>query len=153
MSGQESEANPESCLIRTADFFLLGDLCFDESPGCRFHVQYMTRKQLVILAANEPSPNDQLPPLGRRGEILESLAACNTGPEQPGDDLLYGPGILIELPPAQDPVSQMLLTLTEEEIGWLVVMRLSKKFQWKIFDPESGRELTPGSPGSEKVHR
>lgn len=101
----------------------------------------MARQQFVILANSTPTPQGAMPVIGKRAEILRGLAGCNTGPETEGDDVLYGPGIRIELPPGQDPVTQMLLTLTEEEIGWLVLMRLAKKFHWKILDPESGREL------------
>ena len=98
-------------------------------------------QQLVILARAE-SMDDGLPPLGSRDEILERLAGLNTAPAQAGEDILYGPGIRIELPPG-DPVSQMLMTVVEEEIAWQVIMRLAKELEWKLLDPASGRELTP----------
>ena len=40
-------------------------------------------------------------------------------------------------------MGQMLMSITEEEIAWLVVMRLAKEMEWKILDPETGRELRP----------
>lgn len=98
-------------------------------------------QQLVILARAE-SMDDGLPPLGSRDEILEKLAGLNTAPAQAGEDVLYGPGIRIELPPG-DPVSQMLMTVVEEEIAWQVIMRLAKDMQWKLRDMATGREWSP----------
>ena len=97
---------------------------------------------LVILSRQEPKDNG-LAPLGRRDEVLGALFDHNTGPEREGDDVLYGPGIQVELTPGEDPIRQMLLTLTEEEIGWLVITRLAKLFKWKIVDTDNGQELTP----------
>ncbi len=98
-------------------------------------------QQLVSLARAE-STDDGLPPLGSRDEILERLAGLNTAPAQEGEDILYGPGIRIELPPG-DPVSQMLMTVVEEEIAWQVIMRLAKDMQWKLRDMATGREWSP----------
>jgi hypothetical protein len=84
-----------------------------------------------------------MPPLGPRRQVLEELFLCNTGPERAGDDVLYGPGYMLELTPGQDPVTQMLLTITEDEIGWLALMRVAKKLRWKILDPNTGRALEP----------
>jgi len=81
-------------------------------------------------------------PLGARSQLVRDLSRFNTAPEAKGDDeVLYGPGIRLELPPGQDPVHQMLLTVIEDEIASLVIMRLAKTFDWKIVDTESGREL------------
>ncbi len=102
-------------------------------------------RQFVILSGREPA-GDGMPPIGPRQDILEQLARCNTAPEAAEHaDVLYGPGIRIELTPGQDPVSQMLVTITEEEIGWQVLTRLIHHFQWKLLDPNTGRELTPPS--------
>jgi len=97
--------------------------------------------QLVILSRDE-TPGDDLAPLGTRAQILENLAVHNTAPETEGDDLLHGPGIRIELPPG-DPVTQMLMTIVEEEIAWQVIMRLAKNLEWKLLDPATGREFSP----------
>ena len=72
----------------------------------------------------------------------ELMAGLNTAPAQAGEDVLYGPGIRIELPPG-DPVSQMLMTVVEEEIAWQVIMRLAKDMQWKLRDMATGREWSP----------
>ncbi len=101
----------------------------------------VTTQQLVILARGE-SIGDSLLPLGSRDEIIRQAAIYNTAPETDGRDILFGPGIRIELPPGE-PVRQMLMTVTEEEIAWQVIMRLAKDLQWKLLDPATGRELSP----------
>jgi hypothetical protein len=98
--------------------------------------------QLVILS-RESGKAGELAPLASRKQLFEQLAMRNTGPERPGEDLLYGPGIEIQLAPNQDPVTQMLLTITDEDIAWVVILRLARELHWKIFDPHSGRELKP----------
>ena len=55
-------------------------------------------------------------PIGRRDELVFDLARFNTGPEREGDDVLHGPGIRVELPPGQNVINQMLITIVEEEI-------------------------------------
>jgi hypothetical protein len=99
-------------------------------------------QQFVILS-RDPASNNGMAPIGRRDEIVHTLSRFNTAPERDGDDVLYGPGIRIEMPPGQETVTQMLMSITEEEIAWLVVMRLARELKWKILDPESGRELSP----------
>lgn len=81
-------------------------------------------------------------PIASRRELLRSLARLNTAPEaETAQDVLYGPGLRIELAPGQDPVTQMLVTINEEEIGWPMLLRLASHLQWKLVDPSSGREL------------
>jgi hypothetical protein len=99
-------------------------------------------KQFVIQARTEGSDGQRVP-LGSRSEIIESLALCNTIAEIEGGDDLWGPGIRIELPPDKDPVTQMTLVIVEDEIAWLPIVRLAKKFDWSVMDIETGRELQP----------
>lgn len=96
--------------------------------------------QYVILSKQCAGANG-MAAIGPRREIIRELARFNTAPDGSTDDVLYGPGIRMELPPGQDPVSQMLMTVVEEEIAWLVIMRLAKAFDWKIVDMNTGREL------------
>ncbi len=103
-------------------------------------------RQFVILSGEDSGQTGSMPAIGPRAEIVEKLARANTSPESSdAEDVLYGPGIRVELAPNQDPVSQMLVTVTEEEIGWQVLTRLINHFQWKLLDPNTGRELTPQS--------
>ena len=99
----------------------------------------MTTRQFVILS-REHTQGTELRPIGARADILAGLGCRNTMAEREGDDLLYGPGITIELPPGADPVNQMLISVTEEEIAWLVITRLVRELNWKLLDPSTGRE-------------
>ena len=111
--------------------------------------QTASSRQLVILSGEPPAREGALSPIGVRREILSKLAKCNTAPDTTGDgDVLYGPGFRIELAPNQDPLTQMLVTVNEEEIGWQVLTHLVHHFHWKLLDPTTGRELSsqPDSP-------
>jgi hypothetical protein len=106
-------------------------------------------RQFVILSRREPVETGVLAPIGSRAEIVGQLDRCNTGPERSNaGDVLYGPGIRIEMTPGQDPITQMLVTVTEEEIGWQVLTRLVTELHWKLLDPNTGRELSPQPPES-----
>lgn len=80
-------------------------------------------------------------PIGTRREILGTLRLLNTAPQAVGEDILFGPGIEIELPPGLDPVTQMLLKLTDEDVGWDVIRAIAHRTHWRLLDPLSGREL------------
>ncbi|MFO0828829.1 MAG: hypothetical protein U0572_11865 [Phycisphaerales bacterium] len=98
-------------------------------------------RSLVILSPASSSQNGGMAPIGTRNEIVASLRTLNTGPQAPGEDILYGPGIEIELPPMTDPVPQMLLKLTDEDVGWDVIKAIAMRTHWRMLDPLSGREL------------
>jgi hypothetical protein len=100
----------------------------------------LSGQQYIILARGQ-GPGTQLDPIGTRQEILEKLARLNTMPEREGEDVLYGPGICIQMPPGNNSVSQMIMTVNEEEIAWQVVSRVIKALECKLLDPETGREL------------
>ena len=102
----------------------------------------MARRQLVILS-RQSDKDGGLAPLGARKDLEEALSLRNTAAERAGGHVLYGPGIELELPPEQDPVLQMLLTVSDEDIAWSVILRLAREMQWKILDPSTGRELSP----------
>ena len=89
------------------------------------------------------SSSKGLAPIGSRKEIVDQLSRLNTAPERDGEDALFGPGIRIDLTPGRDPVEQMLLTVTEEEIAFLVIMRIARICGWRIIDPETGQEFDP----------
>lgn len=99
--------------------------------------------QTFVILSPEESGKNGLAAIGTRAEIIKKLDTLNTSPERPGEDVLWGPGIRIDLPPEKDPVDQMLLTVVEEEIAFLVIMRIGRICQWRILDPETGRELNP----------
>lgn len=85
-----------------------------------------------------------LQPMGSRAEIVAALARRNTAPERAGEDTLYGPGIVVELSPGQDPVLQMILFIDDEDIAWQVIPRLARELHWRLLDDTSGREMVFG---------
>ncbi len=100
-------------------------------------IQQFVRDYLDKVKFDRTPPGPVLPT-----EIVQKLEAYNTAPESDGQDILYGPGIRVEMPPGE-PVTQMLMTVVEEEIAWQVIMRLAKGLHWKLLDPATGRELNP----------
>tara|TARA_B100000959_G_scaffold76469_1_gene81202 strand:+ start:866 stop:1174 length:309 start_codon:yes stop_codon:yes gene_type:complete len=97
-------------------------------------------KHFVIQARLEEGSTERKS-LGTREEILASLAGYNTMPEKEGDDMLWGPGIRIELPPTEGDVQQMLLHIVEDEIAWYPIVRLARQFNWSVTDIETGQPL------------
>lgn len=99
--------------------------------------------QYVIQTRQDEQSANGLPPIGSRAELLSRLSHYNTAPEsEESDEILYGPGIRLEMPPG-DPINQLLVTVTEEEIAWPVMLRLCRDFNWSMLDPNTGRTLNP----------
>lgn len=95
------------------------------------------------MLSRNTSSDGALATLGSRGELESALAIRNTTAEAAGCDVLFGPGIELHLAPNQDPIMQMMLTISDEDIGWTVIMRIARDLHWKILDPNSGREFSP----------
>ncbi len=98
-------------------------------------------RSLVILSPDPPRSDGSMAPIGPRKEILATLRRLNTGPQAAGEDVLYGPGIEIEFPPGQEPVTQMLLRTNDDDLAWDVIASISRATHWKLLDPTPGREL------------
>ena len=79
--------------------------------------------------------------MGARKDIVAQLGTMNTSVERPGEDTLYGPGICLAMSPGEDPLKQMMLNIVEEEIAWLVIMKMARTLNWKILDGETGDEI------------
>ena len=99
-------------------------------------------KQLVVMSHEPASTDGSLAPIASRTKMLSDLASRNTGPDMDGGETLYGPGIRLEMTPDEDPITQMLLEIVDEDIGWDVATRLAREFGWSLLDPMSGRTLT-----------
>ncbi|RLS67013.1 MAG: hypothetical protein DWH97_02225 [Planctomycetota bacterium] len=94
-----------------------------------------------------------LEPLGTRAEVLHVFASMNTGPDRSGSDVLFGPGIRVELRPNEDPILQLMIHVTEEElfaplfqgcegeIGRLG--RAVRSHGWQLYDPMSDIPYPP----------
>ena len=94
--------------------------------------------QRFVICSQQPPGESGLAPLGTRRDIIEQLGTMNTAPAQEGESILYGPGIRLEMGPDDDPVKQMLMTIVEEEIAWLVISRMAHAMKWRVVDVETG---------------
>jgi hypothetical protein len=93
--------------------------------------------------------DDGLPALGTLREVLDALARYNTGPDGAasknglGAMMLYGPGMLMEMAPIDGEVKQVMVTMTDDDFAFPVLMRLCREQQWTMLDPETGRRFGP----------
>lgn len=83
-------------------------------------------------------------PLGEARDIRAALARFNTGtdggePKNTGSEVLYGPGMNVELPTSTPVIQQALVSVYDEDLALPVLMRLCKSLQWKMMDMDSGR--------------
>ncbi len=103
-------------------------------------------KRLVILVGQET--DDGPGPLGSSRAVLDQLSQFNCAPDGTGPDglgrtpgmaTLYGPGLMMEFPVGSDELNQVMVTLTDDDFAFPVVMRLCRTAGWLMMDPESGR--------------
>lgn len=101
-----------------------------------------------------------LQPLGSREDVLRFFATVNTTPDRPGTDVLYGPGISVQLPPAQDPVQQVTVNVTEDELFEILftgtaiepmgrLLRAAHARGWRFFDPVRSEYVPPYHDGDD----
>lgn len=111
----------------------------------------MSRSRQILLVKVLPLEGDEAPsilnsiPLGPFIAVAAQLAHFNTSPdgckETESFGVLYGPGFTLQLPMVgpNDPVSQVIINMTEEDMAWPVLTRICKTLNWKMMDPHSGR--------------
>lgn len=111
----------------------------------------MARSRQIILVKILEVEDEETPsilntiPLGAYRKVTAQLEHFNTSPDGAKDPdsfgVLYGPGFTLQLPMIgpDDPVSQVIVTMTEEDMAWPVLTRLCKTLSWKMMDPQSGR--------------
>ncbi|MFI4853434.1 MAG: hypothetical protein ACIAQF_00470 [Phycisphaerales bacterium JB065] len=81
--------------------------------------------------------------LGRLEEVQKLLLQFNcSGDGSPsGSNVIYGPGVVLQMPMVDrdDPVNQILVSLSEDSVAWPVLTRICRVLGWKMMDPSSGR--------------
>ena len=112
-------------------------------------------RQVILLKAVDPRKSDDgLSPLGTLAGLTTSLARYNTAPDRDGPAalaaadgsgiaVLYGPGLIVEISTGQEQVGQIMVTMTDEDFAFPVLLRLCREQQWTMMDPESGRRFGP----------
>jgi hypothetical protein len=93
---------------------------------------------------SQPTDADsgQAESLGSRSEIVKQLAQCNTAPDTESSDCLHGPGMIIQIPPQQDDITQLLVSVFTEDYAWPVLIRICKETHWQLLDLETGRAFS-----------
>lgn len=103
------------------------------------------KRQLVITRSARAAGGrpGELLSMGRKDEVVASLARFNTAPDgstrSTGMDVLWGPGMLLEIPSGADDVTQAMVTVTDDDIALPVLLRVCKSLGWAMVDLESGR--------------
>lgn len=102
--------------------------------------------RILVILSSEPPRDGPRPPIVTRRELLDRLAPHNISPESPdAPDTLFGPGMRLELQPGEDPVTQITLTIVDEDIFFArrngPLMRLKQVLPIRMTDMESGLEF------------
>lgn len=85
------------------------------------------------------TPRGAMIPLGSRKDVYGALADYNTSPEIENGEVMFGPGLTIQMPMTGPDVTQLLVSIGDESMGWPVVERIARGCQWTLMDPDSGR--------------
>lgn len=87
-------------------------------------------------------------PLGTIREVVRAVAPYNCSPDGSGAEglgerlglgMLYGPGFIVEMPTGNDEVSQLMVTVTDEDFAWAVLVRMCRGLSLRMMDPDTGR--------------
>lgn len=113
--------------------------------------RFVSRTRQVLLVKVVKMEGEEAPsilnsvPLGTCRQVTKDLAGFNTGPDGGASiesfGVLHGPGMVVQLPMvgADDPVSQVIVTMSEEDMAWPVLIRICRVLGWKMMDPQTGR--------------
>lgn len=114
----------------------------------------MARKRSVVIMK---SVDGQMEPLGFLRHVAAALGKYNIAPdgsgpagfgERMGTGVLFGPGMVVEVA-LNDPtitgdgpeIAQVLVTITDEDFAFPVLLRLCRGMGWRMVDPDSGRSF------------
>lgn len=101
----------------------------------------MATRQFVMTRRPE-SEGESPDALGSRQDVVEHLAPCNTAPDFDTSECLHGPGMIMQLPPEQDSITQLLVSVFTDAYAWPVLIRICKETHWQLLDLETGRAFT-----------
>ncbi len=90
-----------------------------------------------------------LPALGTIAEVTAALSRYNTAPDGSppkggmGGLVMYGPGLYMEMAPVDGEVRQVMVTMTDDDFAFPVLLRLCREQRWTMLDPDTGRRFGP----------
>lgn len=98
----------------------------------------------------DPAHEGGLPPLGTMKELVKILSRFNTAPDGASSSAmgvarLYGPGMVMDAPASGDEILQLMVTMTDDDFAFPVLMRLCREQKWTLLDPETGQRLRFGA--------
>jgi hypothetical protein len=103
------------------------------------------KRQLVLTRPPVAKGDPTVVPLGTRKEVVAALAIYNTAPDgskrNTGMEVLWGPGMVLEFPASADQIGQVMISVSDEEIAWPVLQRMTKALGWMLVDLETGRSF------------
>jgi hypothetical protein len=115
------------------------------------------KRTLVLLNPAPSSGSEGSSPLGTLREVRVALGNSNIAPdgsgphgygERMGTGVFFGPGMVLEVPLNEEPdsnrgegpeIRQVLVSITDEDFAFPVLMRLCRANRWQMMDPDSGR--------------
>jgi hypothetical protein len=109
------------------------------------------KRQIILLKATEAGKaggGGGMEPLGSVREVVAALGPYNCAPDGSGPEglgerlglaLLHGPGFVVEVPTGNDEVTQLMVTVTDEDFAWAVLVRMCRGLSLKMMDPDTGR--------------
>jgi len=104
-------------------------------------------------AASASGPPGAMTPMGTFQEVAHTLANHNASPDgsgpagygaAPGMAVVFGPGFVAEIPGDASPrteVSQVMVTVSDDDFAWPVLSRMCKAVGWRMVDPDTGRSF------------
>lgn len=103
-------------------------------------------RQIVLVkpeADAEPGTIGQMQPMGKFQKLSGELEAFNTAGDGVkgaalGTERLYGPGFTMQMPASSADVTQILVSVTEQDTAWPVLSRICRTMGWRMQDMETG---------------
>lgn len=104
------------------------------------------KRQFVLMRSAQDGDSPE--PLGKLPDVEAFLSRYNIAPDGStngmGTKILHGPGMVVEVPLGLDRITQVIVTLNDDDFSWPVLMRLCSKESLAMVDLESGRSFGPG---------
>ncbi len=106
----------------------------------------------MLTQAAAAASDDGPPSLGSLSEVRGALARYNTSPDGApagerdgtlGTTVMHGPGMVMEMAEIDGEIRQIMVTMTDDDFCFPVLVRLCRERRWTMLDPETGRKFGP----------